>query len=231
MTRRRTLLILGVPFVLIVSLGGVFVWGQMQPRPPGYAPTDPDARVVEPQVAPAVIAETVVDDVVAAAADLAPTQYTVDARDKETWAFFDLDEGRVVPSTFEALDWDLAFRRTRLLTNSGATNPGGAAGATDLGEVSLEGADPPASPQFVVDALGGDDGDELHNAAISRWYRYNFIRHVVVARPNVYLVRTGEGRTALMQFTSYYCDDGTPGCVTFAYRLFSGGDDASTARR
>jgi hypothetical protein len=231
MTRRRTLLILGVPLVLILGLGSVFVWGQMQPRPPGYAPTDPNARVVEPQVAPAVVAEPVTEDVVAAAAGVAPTQYTVDARDKEEWAFFDLDEGRVVPSTFESLDWDLAFRRTRLLTNSGATNPKGSAGATDLGEASLESARPPASPRFTVDELDGDDGDELRNAAISRWYRYNFIRHVVVARPNVYLVRTGERRTALVQFASYYCDDGTPGCVTFTYRLFSGGDDASAARK
>lgn len=60
-----------------------------------------------------------------------------------------------------------------------------------------------------------DDGDKNENPAIPKWYRYNFVRHVVVARENVYVVRTGGERDAIVRFDSYYCDDGSPGCVTF----------------
>jgi len=203
MLRPRRTLALGVPVLVLSVAGAIFAWGQLQPRPPGYAPT---ARATEAAAA-------------SPAGRIAPGRLTLDARDKSAWAFVDIDGGRVLQSTFEGTEWDFAFRRTRLLTNSGTTNPAGAVGAIDLGEVTLETAIPPESPAFVVDALGGDDGDEPRNAAMSRWYHYDFIRHVVVPRPNVYLVRTSENQTALVQFDSYYCDDGSPGCVTFRYRV------------
>ena len=63
------------------------------------------------------------------------SQYTVDARNKVEWAFLDIDSGSIVSSTFEDLDWDLAFRRTKLLTNGGITNSEGSVGASDLGKL------------------------------------------------------------------------------------------------
>ena len=227
MFRRRRTYFIGVPLLLISALVAVFVWGQLQPKPEGYA-------VTAPPVATATAA-TSVATIELAEPTLEPTptttQYTLDARDKEEWAFFDLDSGAVVESTFEGEDWDLAFRRTNLLTNSGITNPQGAVGAVDLGELDLEAAVAPAAPEFVVDALGGDDGDDQRNDAISRWYNYDFIRHVIVARDNVYLVRTSGGDEAVITFDSYYCDDELPGCVTFRYRLLSDGNGVQTAQR
>lgn len=191
----------GVPLVVAVAIAALFVWGRLQPRPAGYAPT------------------------AAAGAVAASTQpggslrYTADARDQREWVFFDFTLGRVVDTTFDALDWDVAFRRTKLLTNSGVTNPAGPGGAIDLGETEFDPLALPSPLDFAVDGLGGEDGDKLLNPAISRWYRYDFIRHVIFARPNVYLVRTGSEHGALVQFESYYCDDGLPGCITFHYRL------------
>lgn len=190
--------LIGPPAALVLAVGALFVWGQLQPRPPGFAPTNPDEL--------AVVTEQW-------------TRYTVDATSTVDWVLFDFDEGRVVDGSFASAGWDVAFRRTKLLTNSGVTNPSGPGGAFDLGEVPLETAAPPASAAFAVDQLGGDDDDEPENPAAGRWYSYSFISHIVSVKPNTYLLRTGESRDAMVQFDSYYCADEESGCITFRYRL------------
>ena len=189
--------------LVVVVVVGVFVWGYFQPKPPGFAPTNPDEGAFVTQEW---------------------TRYTVDATDREQWALFDFNEGRLVDASLSSPDWDLAFKRTDLLTNSGVTNPASDGGAVDLGEILLEEAAVPAGVRFVSDLLGGDDQDEPTNPEISGWYNYSFVTHTVRAKDNTYLVRTGEGRDAIVRFDSYYCDDENPGCITFRYRLVPAGD-------
>jgi len=184
--------------LLVVAVVGVFVWGYFQPKPPGFAPTDPDEGAVVTQEW---------------------TRYTVDATDREEWVLFDFNEGRLVDDSLSSPDWDLAFKRTGLLTNSGVTNPSGRGGAVDLGEIPLVEATVPSGASAAFDLFGGDDGDEPTNPAISDWYNYNFVTHTVHAKDNLYLVRTGESRDAIVRFDSYYCVDESPGCITFRYRL------------
>jgi HmuY protein len=232
MFRRRRTFVIGVPLLLASALVAVFVWGQLQPRPVGYALTVPAAEAAGDTPLEVADDPGEIADEPEVAAMPTTTLYTLDARDKENWTFFDLDQGTIIASAFEEPDWDLAFRRTKLLTNSGITNPVGRVGAVDLGALDLEIAVPPSSPEFVVDALGGDDGDDQRNAAISRWYNYDFIRHVIVARDDVYLVLTSDGGSVLIQFDSYYCEDDSPGCVTFRYRLLpDGGNGQQAAQR
>lgn len=195
--RPRTWLI-GVPILLMLAVFGVFAWGAIQPKPLGFAPIDPDEGAL------------VTDEW---------TRYTLDATSVEDWVLFDFEQGRVVAGDFTSMGWDVAFRRTKLLTNSGVTNPTGPGGAFDLGEIALETAEPPTAVAFAIDVLGGDDDDEPENPAAGRWYSYSFISHIVSAKPNTYVVRTGESRDALVQFDSYYCADEESGCITFRYRL------------
>jgi hypothetical protein len=208
---------IGVPAAAILVVTGLFTWGSLQPRPAGFEPdevviVDSEAPIVEDRVATAVGVEVAgVDDEV--------IRYTLDAKSLNDWVLFDFETGRVLDSDFSSSDWDMAFRRTKLLTNSGVTNPSGPGGAFDLGEVPLEVAIPPDSVAFVVDSLGGDDDDEPENVAIGRWYSYSFISHIVSVKPNTYLVRTGDELDALVQFDSYYCEDEEAGCITFRYRL------------
>ena len=184
--------------LLVLGVVGVFLWGWFQPKPPGFAPTDPDE------------AASVTDEW---------TRYTVDATSRDEWVFFDFDQGRSVEAELSDSDWDIALKRTDLITNSGVTNPTGPAGAIDLGEVDLADATVPSVADFAVDRLGGDDDDELENPEISDWYDYSFITHTVHAEDSSYLVRTGESRDAIVYFDSYYCDNEDAGCITFRYRL------------
>lgn len=192
----RTLFRVGV--VTLLAALGVFVWGFFQSKPDGFAPTDPDegAFITEDWI-----------------------RYTIDATSRDVWVFFNFGQGRSVDATFSTANWDLAFKRTDLLTNSGATNPAGLGGAIDLGEMALEAAAPPTSAVFSLDELGGDDDDELANPSISRWYNYSFLTHTVHAKANTYLVRAGGSLDALVYFDSYYCEDEGAGCITFRYRL------------
>jgi len=87
---KRTWLI-GLPAVLILGVVGLFVWGNLQPKPPRLAQTDPDQA--------AVVGEEW-------------TRYTVDATSRDKWVLFDFERGRVVDGDFTSPGWDVAFNRT-----------------------------------------------------------------------------------------------------------------------
>lgn len=211
----------GLPAVVLIGIIGLFVWGSFQPQPEGFAP-DGQARVLESPPPATVSGEQTMSE---------PSEvirYTVDARDPDVLVLFDFAEGSVVDGDISEPGWDLAFRRTKLLTNSGVTNPSGPGGAADLGELPIDEVTVSASVVFSVDVLGGDDEDEPENPAAGRWYTYSFISHIISVKPNTYLVRTGEDMDALVQFDSYYCDDEESGCITFRYALVPSSNPAQS---
>ncbi len=187
---------LGVILVaLALLMGGWLLWIALRPPPEGFAPTTGHAFGVAGQPPGTV-------------------QYTIDARSRQAWAYFNFSQGAAVSTSQDSLDWDLAFRRTDILTNGGETNPSSLGGAVDLGEVPLEEARPPADG-FVGDAT--DDERGLENPALHKWYSYNWTSHTVSSKNHSYAVRTATGEVVLLTFASYYCDDGSPGCITFQY--------------
>jgi hypothetical protein len=229
----------GIPIAVVVIAVGVFVWGQLQPRPAGFAPTEaalpvaattPSTAGAPSDAVPDADASPSSSDSDAAAPEPAWLRLTIDARDRDRWVLVDLDQGVVLDGTsFDGADWDFAFRRTGFRTNSGVTNPAGAVQVADLGEIDPETAAPLASPTFEVDAPAGEDGDDVRNAAVGKWYSYNFIRHVVLPHSNLYQVLTSDGETVLVTFESYYCEDDAPGCVTFRYLPIESDSTASNA--
>lgn len=142
-------------------------------------------------------------------------QYTIDARSRSNWVYFSFEEGMAIDTTQDATDWDLAFRRNDLLTNGGESNPSGLGGAVDLGEVPLADAVAPGSG-FLTDETDEERG--LENPALHKWYNYNWTTHIITSKNHSYAVRTSSGDVALMTLVSYYCEDGSSGCVTFQYR-------------
>ncbi len=142
-------------------------------------------------------------------------QYTIDARSRKDSVYFNFTQGANVSTSQDALDWDLAFRRTDVLTNSGDTNPQGGAGAVDLGKVALEEAIVPGDG-YLQDVTHEDRG--LENPALHSWYNYNWTSHIITSKDHTYALRTGTGEVVLLTFVSYYCEDGSPGCITFRYR-------------
>ena len=181
---------------LALLISGWLLFILLRPTPPGFAPTSGEALVVAGQPPDTV-------------------QYTIDARSRREWVYFDFSSETVVSTSQDSLGWDLAFKRTDILTNGGDTNPAGAAGAVDLGEIPLSEAVPPADG-YLADAT--DDENGIENPALHKWYSYNWTTHIVNSKGHIFAVRTATGEVVLLSFASYYCDDGSSGCVTFRYR-------------
>ncbi|MDH5764310.1 MAG: HmuY family protein [Nitrospinota bacterium] len=139
----------------------------------------------------------------------------IDATNEEEWTYFDFSRGQQVkihdPSS---LEWDLAFRRGKIITNGGATNKFGQSGLMDLGEVSFEAVENVPFRDFIQDKA---TSTETENPVLVQWYKYNFITHKLTARKNIYVVRTADGKYAKIQFMSFYCADKQPGCIQMKY--------------
>ena len=149
-------------------------------------------------------------------AAVGPLTYTVDARSPEDWVYFDFSRGSVVETAGPpALDWDIAFRRHRMITNGGDTNPLGQAGVAELSAVPLDSTTVVPEEGFVTDERRGD---ESRNRALESWYDYSWLSHILEPADRVYAVRTADGRYAILRFVGYYCPGGQSGCVTFRYR-------------
>lgn len=144
-----------------------------------------------------------------------PTTYTVDASDPDRWVYFDFSRASVVEDP-GPLAWDLAFRRFHVIANGGAAFSG-QGGIRALPGVPL--AAVPRAPEggYVQTEVGSD----TVNTAITEWYDYSWLSHVLRPRPGTYVVRTAEGRYAKLELLSYYCPGARPGCMTFRY-LFQG---------
>ena len=182
---------------LVLLAGAWLIWILIfRPAPAGFAPTTGEASDIGSQ-------QTTV------------LQHTIDARSRESWVYFSFEERTVIPTSQDALDWDLAFRRNDVLTNGGESNPLGKGGAIDLGGVSLAEAVAPTIG-FLTDATDEERG--LENPELHKWYSYNWTTHIIKSKNHTYALRTPSGDVALLTFVAYYCDDGSSGCLTFQYR-------------
>lgn len=177
----------------IVALGSTMVAHSLRrPTPEAYPPTTP-------RIQPA--GDTLVG----------PVLYTIDASSPDEWQYFDFSRGSVVAPD-DRLGWDLAFRRFHIIANGGA-GFAGRGGIIDLGPVAFDSvvAAPPTG--YTSTTVRRDST----NAAIARWYDYGWTSHVLRPKPHVWIVRTADGRHAMMQIVSYYCPGARPGCLTFRY--------------
>lgn len=147
---------------------------------------------------------------VAAAESLVSDTVTLDARDQSAWQFFDFATAAVMQPP-DTAGWDLAVRRFNVIA---------AGSATDIGPASFDTVSTAPLDGYVASDFRSDTA----NAALERWYRYGFLSHLLRPKDHVYVVRTRDRRFAKLQFLSYYCHGGTPGCLTFRYAYQPSGE-------
>ena len=145
-----------------------------------------------------------------------PSLVTVDGRDDE-FTFFDFSSGSVVESP-DPLGWDLAFRRFTILANGGP-DYAGQGGILDLGIASLDSLTSVPTNGYAANT----PGREVSNAATAQWFEYSWTSHVLSPKPNIFAVRTADGRYAVFQILSYYCPTAQAGCTTIRYRYQGAG--------
>ena len=115
------------------------------------------------------------------------------------FTFYSLRDSAIVAhADSNSTKWDLAFKSTTVLTNSGASGPG-AGGAIVLTATDYDTLSMAPDSEYVIDQEG--------QPAISRaWYTYTGPpSHQILINPGVVLViRTADERYAKLKFTSYY---------------------------
>lgn len=150
---------------------------------------------------------------------IADAKITVDARSKEKWQYVRFSAGGVVSVAGSVLpDWDVAFRRFQVVTNSGATNPAGRAGVRDMGAVPFDAIAEAPMDGYLKDEMAGDRV-ETENPAVKRWYEYDYYSHRMKPKPNVYAVRASDGRFAKFQILSYYGPGKEAGLLTIRFSV------------
>jgi len=149
-------------------------------------------------------------------ANLITTQVTtVNASSEKDYVYFDFSSGKPVRILdASSLEWDLAFRRGKVISNGGASSRLGKAGLIDLGEVDFNTIAQVPADNYVQD-IAADT--ETENPVLVKWYNYNYFTHKLTAKKNIYAVRTANGKFAKLQFLSFYCDNQEAGCVKIRY--------------
>ena len=147
-----------------------------------------------------------------------PVVYTIDARSRDIWMYFDFARGSVVPVqdlTTEA--WDLMFQRYVIKTNGGETNPTGQGALLSVKERDFAAVTTvPDKAEFVTD-VHPKNRPTSYNPVMEKWFNYSYLANVLVPKSLVYLVRTHDGKYAKMRILSYYCANKSAGCLTFEY--------------
>ena len=137
----------------------------------------------------------------------------IDTSSDDGWVYFNFSTGSVVKiNDRSSLDWDLAFMRKRIISNSGRTNPQGKAGIINLGVRNIDAIDKAPDGDYMTDTL--EEG-KFVNKAIEKWYEYSVMRHTLTSKGDLYIIRSGD-KYAKMKILGYYCG-GKSGCYTIEY--------------
>ena len=147
---------------------------------------------------------------------ISPRVVMINASSENDWVYFDFSRGGVVKIQDQtSLEWDLAFRRSKVISNGGATNKFGKAGLVDLGN-STEFNQIPEAPlnNYIQDSA---TRTETENPILLKWYRYNYLTHKLTPKSNTYAVKTADEKFAKIKFLNFYCANKETGCIQMQY--------------
>ena len=125
------------------------------------------------------------------------------------YTFYSLENNAVVPSSDSATTkWDLAFRGTTIITNSGVSGPGNGGAFVFVG-VFEDVKTIPADSTFRTDVAANNLA--IPTGSNRGWYIYNAPVNLVTPIPGrVIIVRTASGKYAKVEIQNYYKGGVTP---------------------
>ena len=146
--------------------------------------------------------------------------FTIDATNKEAWAYFSFATGDVVAveDAENSEAWDIGFQRTQVKLNGGISGPG-MGSAVMLTETTFE-----AVTEAPADGYKADTEDTLAIVPQSEkgWYIYTGppTHWILPLEDRVFVIKAADGTFAKVQFVGYYKDNENKqdsGFVTFEY--------------
>jgi hypothetical protein len=124
------------------------------------------------------------------------------------YAFYSLERNETVAVTDSATNkWDIAFRSTTIITNSGTSGPGLGGAFVQTGTTYDDYAKVAADSTFRVDNMAATPAFAIPTGSGNGWYNYNASTNIITPIPGrLIIVRTATGKYAKLEITSYYKD-------------------------
>jgi len=159
----------------------------------------------------------------------------INSTNANTWKYFSFEKNDTVtiadPSN--SPEWDIAFQRYRIRTNSGlaGNGMGGAANSYSKGQAGFDALRTvPDTSTFAVDtsvdiAVQMGFATYIINPELYTWFTLEFSAQgtQIVPADYVYIVRTATGKYAKVWFKSYYSATNTAGFINFQYKYQADG--------
>jgi len=119
----------------------------------------------------------------------------------KSYIYFSLATGKEVPAAdAKTKNWDIAFSKTTIATNSGTSGPG--AGGAIVLERSFDHVGEAPKDGYKTD---GDAGFAIPGGSGNSWYKYDMSVHAILPIPGrTLLVKTAGGKVAKLEIISYY---------------------------
>ncbi len=140
----------------------------------------------------------------------------IDATNKSSLVFFDIDEGREMKAdeAFDTNGWDLAFQRYTVTMNGGGGNPTGVVRVAVLKDANWD-----ALTSAPAEGYQQDASEPVFIGVEGGWYSYDLVKHRLVSREELlYVVQSSAGRFFKLRMLSYYDSAGTPARLSFRYQ-------------
>ena len=159
--------------------------------------------------------------------NLLETKLTViNASSENNWVYFDFSRGKVVNIHDKtSLEWDLAFRRSKVISNGGATNKFGKAGLINLGLPNFDQVVDVPVNNYTPDMF---TKTETENPILLKWYSYNYLTHKLSAKANTYAMKTADSKYVKVKFLNFYCANKETGCIKMQYVYQNNGSNQFT---
>ncbi len=125
------------------------------------------------------------------------------------YTLYSLERNEVVPNTDSATNkWDVGFRGTTIITNSGNSGPGAGGGFVQVGLFADITA---VSPDSTIKVDNAPTSYAITSGSNRGWYVYDAPNNLVTAIPGrVLIFRTATGKYAKMEILNYYKGGVTP---------------------
>ncbi|MDR2980369.1 MAG: HmuY family protein [Bacteroidales bacterium] len=158
---------------------------------------------------------------------------TIDASTFSDWKYFSFETGKAISadevgdyeSSKTKTNWDIAFHRGDIRTNSGISGSGNGgalkASGTKIANVTsipTEGYTVDEEAEIMIKMSADGYQTQSKNTVLGTWYGSEGMPPVYVVNDYVYIVRTVNGKYAIVKFTDYTNDAGIGGHVGFTYQ-------------
>jgi hypothetical protein len=146
------------------------------------------------------------------------------------WVYFSFEQEDVVSITDPktSLDWDLAFLRNHMRTNSG-TSGSGQGGAYDAGQINFDELTEAVAEGYTVDdSISISDPNDptrqnmikvAGNNVLEGWGNFDLtsMPPLFIPADHIFIIKTAAGKYAKIWLKSYYGTDGSSANITMDY--------------